>query len=141
MHAYYEAIRSRFNQLKVKMFRRLFTGRLESGLTASEVLTLYVVDLLGQPSIKQFADYVGISQSNATYRVGALISKGYLEKAPSEVDRRESHLFTTWKCKRLLKEDTGRAIDIETALRARFTEEQLDTAKEVLEAMLALTDE
>lgn len=141
MKAVYETIRSRFNQLKVNTFQRLFTGRLESGLTASEVLTLYVIDMLDTPTIKNFADYVGISQSNATYRIAALVEKGYVDKVVSQTDRRESHLFTTWKCKKLLREDSRRAEDLEAILRSRFTDEQLETAKEVFEVLLDYSKE
>jgi len=136
MKAVYETVRSRFNQLKVNTFQKLFTGRMEAGLTASEVLTIYVIDMLDMPTIKTFADYVGISQSNATYRIDALVEKGYVDKVPSQTDRRESHLFTTWKCKKLLREDTRSVEEVEAVLRSRFTEEQLETAKEIFEVLL-----
>lgn len=140
MNTYYESIRCRFNQFKVNMFRKVFAGRMESGLTASEIVTLYVIDMLETPTIKNYADYVGISQSNATYRIGALVEKGYLDKVPSQKDRRESHLFTTWKCKKLLKGDMRSTEELEAKLKARFSDEELEIAKEVLEIYLDYMD-
>ena len=45
----------------------------------------------------QFADFLKISQSNATYKVNSLIKKGYLERQNSPVDRREYHLVLSEK--------------------------------------------
>ena len=47
---------------------------------------------LDAPTIGQFADFLGISQSNATYKVNNLIRKGYIVKENSDTDRREYHL-------------------------------------------------
>lgn len=45
----------------------------------------------------QFADFLNISQSNATYKVNSLIKKGYLERQNSQTDRREYHLVLSEK--------------------------------------------
>ena len=50
-----------------------------------------------RPTISQFARFAGISQSNATYRVNCLIRKGYVNRVPSDKDRREFHLELTDK--------------------------------------------
>jgi DNA-binding MarR family transcriptional regulator len=52
-----------------------------------------------RPTISQFARFAGISQSNATYRVNCLIRKGYVNRVPSDKDRREFHLELTDKFK------------------------------------------
>ena len=44
---------------------------------------------LNKPTISRFARFIGISQSNATYKVNSLTRKGYLVRCPSEEDGRE----------------------------------------------------
>lgn len=127
-------------RVSITAYRRLFFRRADSGLTTSEVFSLYVIELLDGPTIKDYASYLGISQPNATYKLNALVEKGYVEKLPSSTDRREYHLFTTKKCKKLLKNDSLDAEALESALKAQFSDEQLDLAKEVFEAVLSLLE-
>jgi len=58
-----------------------------------ELLSIEVIHALHEPTIGQFADFLNISQSNATYKVNSLIKKGYLKKQNSSTDRREYHLI------------------------------------------------
>lgn len=120
----------------VTVYRRIFSKRTASGLTTAEMFNLYIIELMDGPTIKDFAGFLGISQPNATYKVNTLVEKGYVEKVPSVTDRREFHLFTTKKCRKLLKEDGHSAEDLENVLKARFSDEQLDCAREVLEVVL-----
>ena len=53
--------------------------------------------MLGTPTVGQFADFLNISQSNATYKVNNLIKKGYIERQNSQLDRREYHLVLSEK--------------------------------------------
>ena len=56
-----------------------------------------VLAAMSKPTVGQFADFLNISQSNATYKVNSLIRKGYLERQNSAVDRREYHLVLSEK--------------------------------------------
>ena len=69
----------------------------EGSLSAMEAFSVEVIEILGEPTIGQFADFLNISQSNATYKVNSLIKKGYIEKQNSTVDRREYHLILSQK--------------------------------------------
>lgn len=69
----------------------------EGSLSATEAFCAEIIYLLKSPTISEFADYVGISQSNATYKVAGLIKKGYVQKIMSESDKREYHLEMTDK--------------------------------------------
>ena len=62
-----------------------------------EAFSLEVIKILDNPTVGQFADFLNISQSNATYKVNSLIKKGYLERQNSEIDRREYHLVLSEK--------------------------------------------
>ena len=88
-----------YEKFKLQFFRRLFSQvrEREGSLSAMEAFSVEVIHELDAPTIGQFADFLGISQSNATYKVNNLIKKGYLKKQNSETDRREYHLLLSEK--------------------------------------------
>ncbi len=69
----------------------------EGSLSAVEALSLAIIDSMNSPTISEFADFLGISQSNASYKVNSLQKKGYIERKQSEEDGREYHLMLTKK--------------------------------------------
>ena len=69
----------------------------DGSLSAMEAFSLEVIQMLDAPTVGQFADFLNISQSNATYKVNSLIKKGYLERQNSTTDRREYHLILSEK--------------------------------------------
>lgn len=83
-----------YEKFKLQFFRRLFSQvrEREGSLSAMEAFSVEVIHELDAPTISQFADFLGISQSNATYKVNSLIRKGYIVKENSDTDRREYHL-------------------------------------------------
>ena len=88
-----------YDKFKVEFFRRLFSlvREREGSLSAMEAFSLEVIYLLREPTVGQFADFLNISQSNATYKVNSLIKKGYIERQNSQIDRREYHLVLSEK--------------------------------------------
>ena len=87
------------------------------------------------PTVKEFADCLGISQPNATYKINHLIQKGYVEKTPSLEDRREIHLHVTEKYMRYWNESSStmhRALKI---LEARFSKEEMTVFARMLETL------
>ena len=88
-----------YEKFKLQFFRRLFSQvrEREGSLSAMEAFSVEVIHELDAPTIGQFADFLGISQSNATYKVNNLIKKGYLIRQNSETDRREYHLILSDK--------------------------------------------
>lgn len=88
-----------YDKFKLEFFRRIFelVREREGSLSAMEAFSIEVIHAMHEPTIGQFADFLNISQSNATYKVNNLIKKGYLEKQNSELDRREYHLVLTEK--------------------------------------------
>ena len=88
-------------RMRLGFLRKMFiTVREESkDLTPMEIFCLEGIEAMERPTISQFAQFTGISQSNATYRVNCLIRKGYLNRVPSDTDRREFHLELTDKFK------------------------------------------
>lgn len=104
----YEAIRL-FQKLRLLHYRSMLgrVGEREGSLSATEAFSVDVIHILGEPTIKQFSDFLGISQPNATYKINSLISKGYIKKVPSEDDRREFHLHVAEKFYSYYEENTS----------------------------------
>ena len=88
-----------YDKFKLQFYRKIFelVRERDGSLSAMEAFSLEVIKMLGQPTVGQFADFLRISQSNATYKVNSLIKKGYLERENSQTDRREYHLILSEK--------------------------------------------
>ena len=88
-----------YDKFKLEFFRRIFelVREREGSLSAMEAFSIEVIHALHEPTIGQFAEFLNISQSNATYKVNNLIKKGYLIRQNSETDRREYHLILSDK--------------------------------------------
>ena len=88
-----------YDKFKLEFFRRIFelVREREGSLSAMEAFSIEVIHALHEPTVGQFAEFLNISQSNATYKVNNLIRKGYLERENSRTDRREYHLILSEK--------------------------------------------
>ena len=83
-----ESFEEVFDKFKFQFFRRIFdhVRERDGSLSAMEAFSLEIIDLLHSPTVGQFADFLNISQSNATYKVNSLIRKGYLVRQNSSLD-------------------------------------------------------
>ncbi|HAX39794.1 MAG TPA: MarR family transcriptional regulator [Clostridiales bacterium] len=88
-----------YRNLRLTHYRNLFGHLREKAgsLSAIEAFSAEVIYLLDRPTISEFADFLGISQPNASYKVNSLVTKGYLERVCNDDDHREAHLFVTKK--------------------------------------------
>lgn len=88
-----------FDKFELQFFRKIFdlVRERDGSLSAMEALSLEIIKMLDNPTVGKFADFLNISQSNATYKVNSLIKKGYLERQNSSTDRREYHLVLSEK--------------------------------------------
>ena len=88
-----------YTKFKLNFYRGIFERlqERESSLSASEAYAAEVIYALREPTISQFAEFLHISQPNATYKVNTLVRKGYIVKVKSSTDKREYHLRTTTK--------------------------------------------
>ena len=94
-----EAVSELYRNLRLSHYRNLF-GQLREkagSLSATEAFSAEVIYLLDRPTIGEFADFIGISQPNASYKVNSLVTKGYLERVSNDEDHREAHLHVTKK--------------------------------------------
>ena len=118
-----------YDKMKRMSYRGIFdvVREREGSLSAMEAFSLEVIRMLGRPTVGEFADFLNISQSNATYKVNCLIKKGYIERENSSVDRREYHLILSQKFydyKRYMNSYENTVID---RIGEYFTEEELET--------------
>ena len=70
--------RSVFDKFELRFFRKIFelVRERDGSLSAMEAFSLEVIKILGTPTVGQFADFLKISQSNATYKVNTPLSTG-----------------------------------------------------------------
>lgn len=123
-----DGFRKVYERLKLEFYREVFCAGhdRDAGLSAVEAFSLEVIDQLGKPTVGQFAEFLNISRSNATYKVSSLIRLGYLRKERSGPDRREYYLVLTDKyyANAALLDDYVKAL-VER-IRARFTRREID---------------
>ena len=126
-----------YDKFELEFFRRLFTlvREREGSLSAMEAFSVEIIRQMGAPTISQFADFLGISQSNATYKVNSLIKKGYIIKENSDVDRREYHLHLSEKYYQYSGLMRGYVDTVMERMEKRFQPEDLEKLTEMLRIM------
>ena len=134
----YDSIVQMYNKFRLLSYRALFLKVREKAgsLSATEAFSVDVINLLGQPTVTQFADYLGISQPNATYKANCLAAKGYLEKISGPQDRRECRLRLSEKFKNYYEGNMSEIKEAVSSLKGTFTGEELNTAARVLDCLL-----
>ena len=126
-----------YRNFRLLQYKSLFGAiRERSGsLSATEGYAADVIYLLGSPTIKQFAECLGISQPNASYKISNLVAKGYVKRIPSDDDRREARLELTDKFYGYIdpgNELIGSAV---SELETRYPPEKLREFSDMLEAL------
>ena len=123
-----------YDKFKLQFYRGVFelVREREGSLSAMEAFSLEVIKMLDEPTVGQFADFLNISQSNATYKVNNLIKKGYLDRQNSRTDRREYHLLLSEKYYNYMKLMSGYELKVMSRIRERFPAEDVEKFGEVL---------
>ena len=123
-----------YDKFKLQFYREVFelVRERDGSLSAMEGFSLEVIKMLNQPTVSQFADFLNISQSNATYKVNNLIKKGYLERQNSQVDRREYHLVLSEKYYNYMQLLTSYELQVVERMKERFSPEDVDKLDEML---------
>ena len=118
-----------YNKFKLQFYRRVFelVRERDGSLSAMEAFSLEVIYMLDEPTVSQFADFLNISQSNATYKVNSLIRKGYIIRENSDTDRREYHLVLSEKFYRYMSLLTSYEDLVIGRMRNRFSPVELET--------------
>ena len=122
-----------YDKFKLQFYRKIFelVREQDGALTAMEAFALEVIQILDEPTVSEFADFLNISQSNATYKVNNLIKKGYLERANSKIDRREYHLILSEKYYNYLRQLTNYEQKVVQRMKERFSPEDAEKLDEM----------
>lgn len=123
-----------YDKFKLKFYRSVFelVREREGSLSAMEAFSLEVINMLSEPTVGQFADFLKISQSNATYKVNSLIKKGYLERQNSQTDRREYHLVLSEKYYNYESLMSSYELQVIERIKQRFSKEDLENFDRML---------
>ena len=123
-----------YNKFKLQFYRSVFdlVRERDGSLSAMEAFSLEVIGILGEPTVGQFAEFLSISQSNATYKVNSLIKKGYIEKLNSTTDRREYYLKLTDKYYKYSNLMNDYQLDVIERIEKRFSPEDVEKFDEML---------
>lgn len=123
-----------YDKFKLKFYRSVFelVREREGSLSAMEAFSLEVINMLSEPTVGQFADFLNISQSNATYKVNSLIKKGYLERQNSQTDRREYHLVLSEKYYNYESLMSSYELQVIERIKQRFSKEDLENLDRML---------
>lgn len=134
-------LEDRFNEVyskfKLHFYRETFARfqNREASLTTVESFAMEAIYALGAPTIHEFADFMRISSSNAAYKIGSLIRKGYVEKVQSELDGREYHLRPTQKYLDYYNVSASYVHEVIERIKERFSPEDLAKLEEMLTVM------
>ncbi|MBQ8813953.1 MAG: MarR family transcriptional regulator [Lachnospiraceae bacterium] len=121
------------------MFRELPDR--ESSLTATEAFAVEVIHTLGEPTIGEFANFIHISLPNATYRINALVKKGYVRKTHSDADRREVRLCLTERFYHYYNISSDYIHHILAKMKERMSETECMQFVQSLSVMMNIMDE
>ncbi len=118
--------------------KNLFSGVNEEkeSLTPTEAYCVETIFLLKRPTVHQFANYVNISQPNATYRISNLIDKGYIRKVSSTTDRREYYLEVTDKFADNYGVKSAFNAELMNGIRNKFNDKELDQLERMLKKIV-----
>ena len=74
-----------YDKFKLEFFRRIFelVREREGSLSAMEAFSIEIIHALNEPTIGRFAEFLNISQSNATYKVNNLIKATSKSRTPT----------------------------------------------------------
>lgn len=94
-----ELFRMVYTDFKLHFYRAIFHkfSDREASLTTVETFCMEVIYAMQNPTVNEFANFIGISSPNAAYKINNLIQKGYLRKVQSTEDKREYYLQVTQK--------------------------------------------
>lgn len=128
-----------YDKFKLHFYRKVFelVRERDGSLSAMEAFSLEVINMLGQPTVGQFAEFLNISQSNATYKVNNLIKKGYLERQNSRTDRREYHLVLSEKFFNYVSLLSSYELTVMQRIQERFPREDVEKFSAMLEVISA----
>ena len=126
-----------YMKFKLNFYKNIFRTVSECNhrLSATEAFSVEVIYAMQGPTIREFADFVNISQPNATYKINSLVKKGYINKVNSASDKREYHLEVTQKFLDYYRVNDCYIQEVMEKIRKRFSPEEVKQFEHVLQIM------
>lgn len=123
-----------YSKFRVHYYRDVFKriNSRELSLTTTEVYCVEIIHNLEHPTIQEFANFIGISSPNATYKVNSLIKKGYVKKVQSDKDKREFYLDVTEKYYRYYNINEKYLDIVEERLQDTLSEDEFKMFNDIL---------
>ncbi len=133
----YDSAVEAYEALRLINYRDIFCRIKEKdgSLSATEAFAVDVIYLLGMPTISEFADYLGISQPNATYKANNLAAKGYITKSTPPDDKRECRLSVGDKFYAYFDTEAGFIKQAIQRLGEQFSQQELGVFEKILRAL------
>ncbi|MBQ3880658.1 MAG: MarR family transcriptional regulator [Oscillospiraceae bacterium] len=131
-----------YKVLRLRNYQDMF-GRIkekDGSLSATEAFAVDVIYLLGSPTISDFAQTLGISQPNATYKANNLAQKGYIKKCVSEDDKREIRLTVADKFYNYFDTRVPFIAEAVNKLRQKYSSAEMSICEEVLGTFIHLLE-
>ncbi len=104
----------------------------DPNLTVNEAFSLEIIYMLKEPTILEYASYMGISQPNATYKIRQLMEKGYLKKEVSLKDKRAFKLQVTDQFMALYRKNDQYIAMVMDMVKKAFDEQKVQLLEEML---------
>ena len=133
----YDEIKQLYEHFRLEHYRELF-GRIrekDGSLSATEAYSADVIYLLGDPTVSTFAEVLGISQPNATYKINNLAAKGYVSRNISYEDRRECRISVGDRFFSYYNTDYPFIAQGVDKLRDEYSPEELSKFEQMLESL------
>ena len=133
----YEKLKTLYEKVRLRHYRELFSRVKEriGSLSATEAYAADVIYLMGSPTVSAFAQTLGISQPNATYKINNLVAKGYAVRTASDEDRRECRVSVGERFFSYYNTDYPFIAESVEELRNNYTPEELALLERMLDDM------
>lgn len=127
-----------YTDFKLHFYREIFSNfdHREATLTTVETFCMEVIYAMKNPTVNEFASFIGISSPNAAYKINNLVKKGYLKKIQSHKDRREYFLQPTQKYQDYYNVSANYVQEVMERLRKKMTDEQWKAFHDALEIVI-----
>ncbi len=138
----YQKLKTLYEKVRLKHYRDLFSRVKErdGSLSATEAYAADVIYLLGSPTVSSFAETLGISQPNATYKINNLVAKGYAVRSASDADRRECRVSVGDRFFSYYNTDYPFIAESVEKLQAIYTPQELALLERMLDDMCRFMD-
>jgi DNA-binding MarR family transcriptional regulator len=127
-----EATYRAFRRAIVPMRRRMREALREHGLSFPQFVTLRLLRARQRMTGRELADELDVTPGNVTGLVDRLVSRGLVERVPSRVDRRVTHVMLTKEGQATLERVRGVSFGLLRDVFEDLSDAELETLQKLL---------